>query len=106
MRLTEDEARTVAARWVEARYPVVPPTALVLEFSERNGGSLAQRPGATFSPEERERFSRNGWLVSFFCSWDTDRPGLPTTLLVWVDDETGQAERFGSPSFEDVTDAP
>jgi hypothetical protein len=91
MRLTRDEVVTIASDWVRAHYPIVPAVADVREFSDRTLDQLEQRAGATISQEKRRQIS-NEWCVSFACSWETDEAGMPMSLLVLVDDTTGQAE--------------
>ena len=91
MRLTRDDAVTVASDWVRARYPIVPEIAWVQEFSGRTIDQFEQRTGKRFSQDERRQLS-NKWWVSFRCSWDTDELGMPSTLHLLIDDITGAAE--------------
>jgi len=91
MRLTADEAVTIASDWVRARYPVVPAAAWVQDFSDRTMDQLEHGLGDRFSQDERRQVL-NKWWVSFACSWETDELGMPNSLHVLVDDATGQAD--------------
>jgi hypothetical protein len=69
--VTSDDAIRLAAAWVWTRYPVVPPVNVDLVMTDSDK-----------------------WFVSFFCSWDTDVLGMPSTLNVLVDNASGEVRRF------------
>ncbi len=91
MRLTRDEVVTIASDWVATNYSVVPAVVWIQELSDRTIDQLERQLGETIPPDERRRIS-NKWWVSFACSWETDKAGIPTSLQVLVDDVTGQAK--------------
>ena len=89
--LTHDEVIGIASDWVRARYPVVPPIACVLEFSEQSMREIEQACGHRLASEEREACV-NQWRVIFACSWDTDKLGMPEGISVDIDDLTGEVK--------------
>ncbi len=91
LRLTHDEVISIACEWVRRRYPVVPPVARVLEFSEQSLFQIEQACGHRFESEEREQCV-NQWRVNFVCSWDTDKLGLPQRISLVIDDLTGDVK--------------
>jgi hypothetical protein len=87
-----DDPVVLAAAWVWARFPVVPPVGAVYDFSERAVAELQrQAPGQLTAEEARQ--VQGKWFISFFCSWDTDALGLPMTLNLLVDCATGAVEQ-------------
>jgi hypothetical protein len=100
--MTRDEIVKIATGWVRERYPIVPPVAAVSHFTDEGAQTFHTPPGRgpfTFGlsyddhpelPRPTELIGK--WVVSFFCSWDTDEAGMPETLHVYVDDSTGEVE--------------
>jgi hypothetical protein len=97
-RLTREEAVALASEWVRARYPVVPPVTMAQIFADHEIDALERRTGTAFTPGERAD-ATGRWSVAFACSWDTDAQGMPSSLLVLIDDATG---RVYSPASGDT----
>jgi hypothetical protein len=72
--------------------PGGPPVASAICFTEEVRRQLRQAGRVEPPAAEWDRV-RAKWLVSYSCSYDTDAAGLPETLHVLVDGETGAADR-------------
>ena len=100
--MTRDEIVEIARRWVRERYAMVPPVAGTMHFTDEgveasfpllNRASLPRRLSYRDHPELSGTTELMGkWVVHFFCSWDTDKVGIPETLHLCVDDLTGEVE--------------
>src|SRR5947209_6564915 len=89
--LTKEEAIAAAEKTVRERYSLVPPVGQAIMFSdewiELNRGLL---PEIVLDISRRKYAGK--WLVLFRCSWDTDQSGLPISLMLLVDSNTGSTE--------------
>ncbi len=89
--LTEADAIGIAEKAVRERYSVAPPVALAMLFSDE----LIEQ-GRGLMPESEYQLGKDKysgkWLVFFRCSWDTDELGLPISLMVTEDGNSGEAE--------------
>jgi len=89
--MRENEAIDIASKWIRDRYPVVPPVANVFDFTKKNI-QARQRAGREVLNDEEIKHLQGKWFICFACSWDTDSVGMPRSLSVEVDDETGHAK--------------
>jgi hypothetical protein len=91
--MTREEAIEAAGRWVQARYPKVPPVGLVLDLTHATLARTERLMGRPLpmSPTEEAR-CRGRWCVMYDCTWDTDEREMPSILRVMVDDQTRAAE--------------
>lgn len=81
------EAVAIAESWVRERYPAVPPIADAFEILADN----MITDGLAVDAKQAVRQNQGNWMVFFFCSWDTDELGMPSTLIVIVDQKTQEA---------------
>jgi hypothetical protein len=108
--MTHEEAMSIASDYVRKRYSFAPPIILVQHVIHENledtlvavgttwlkmPGSSAWRKSIAHTHPEPQGHScckpgQAGWIVGFFMSWDTDAIGMPQTLMVAIDDITGE----------------
>lgn len=79
--MNEIEARARVCDWVNGKYGFVPDIASVIHWTE---GLLREHELI----DELEAIAELGkWFIAFKCDWDSDRAGLPTVLIVSVDEK-------------------
>lgn len=91
--LKQHEVIARADAWVRSRFTIVPRVASSMFFTESSRRRMRETGGVEVPEPDWNRLSGK-WLVSYACSWDTDAAGLPETLHVLVDDQTGVADRY------------